>query len=364
VQHFVAYYLPVVLYCAASAIANVHRARVRSCLLGAAAGILYGLCFSTGYYISWFCGIALFVFAPIFIWQGWPVVRGWWQVDPRSVMVLAAVFASSFIVALIPFVLIYLPVTRVIGPRSFAEYLFYAPQFIDVINVGPSNIFWGRVVHHLVPDNPAAGGELCIAITPLVWALVGAATRIAAAHRPLPTDSSAIIRRAAVLGCAAVCAGLFLVTIKVGSLSLFRIFYAVMPGAAAIRAGYRAMIVANLFAVIAIALGCAGARPSLRRHRFGVPGVLGLGLLALAVVEQINFAPVAQLSRSPTSSTGCRPRPTGSVRKPGRASSPSPPRQASLRSGSFRGCAASPLCIPTSTCGSRRPPTRSISSAA
>ena len=297
-QHFVAYYLPVVLYCAVSAIANLHRARVRSCLLGAAAGILYGLVFSTGYYISWFFGIALLVFAPVFIWQGWPAVRSWWQVNPRSVLVLAAIFAASFIVALIPFVLIYLPVMRNIGTRSFAEYLFYAPQFIDVINVGPSNIFWGRLVHHLVPDRPAAGGELWIAITPLVWVLVGAVTLIAAAQRPLPTDSSAIMRRAALFGCAAVCASLFLVTIKVGSLSLFQIFYAFVPGAAAIRAGYRAMIVANLFAVAAIALGSAGARPSLRCHRFGFPAGLGLGLLALAVVEQINFAPTAQLSRS------------------------------------------------------------------
>jgi hypothetical protein len=298
VQHFVAYYLPIVLYCATSAIANVHRASVRSCFLGAAAGSLYGLCFSTGYYISWFFGIALMVFAPIFIWQGWPAVRNWWQVNPRSVLVLASTFAASFIVALIPFVLIYLPAMRNIGPRSFAEYLFYAPQFIDAINVGPSNIFWGRLVRHLVPDRPAASGELSIAITPLVWVLVGAATLIAAAQRPLPTDSSAVMRRAAVLGCAAVCAGLFLVTIKVGSLSLFRIFYALVPGAAAIRAGCRAMIVANLFAVIAIALGCAGARPLLSRRRFGFPASLGLALLVLAVVEQINFAPTAQLSRA------------------------------------------------------------------
>ena len=298
VQHFVAYYLPIVLYCATSAIANVHRARVRSCFLGAAAGSLYGLCFSTGYYISWFFGIALMVFAPIFIWQGWPAVRNWWQVNPRSVLVLASTFAASFIVALIPFVLIYLPAMRNIGPRSFAEYLFYAPQFVDAINVGPSNIFWGRLVRHLVPDRPEASGELSIAITPLVWVLVGAAALIAAAQRPLPTDSSAVMRRAAVLGCAAVCVGLFLVTIKVGSLSLFRIFYALVPGAAAIRAGCRAMIVANLFAVIAFALGCAGARPLLSRRRFGFPASLGLALLALAVVEQINFAPTAHLSRA------------------------------------------------------------------
>ena len=156
----------------------------------------------------------------------------------------------------------------------------------------------GQVGSSFVPDRPATGGELWIAITPLVSVLVGAAALVAAAQRPLPTDSSTIMRRAAVLGCAAVCAGLFLVTIRVGSLSLFRIFYAFVPGAAAIRAGCRAMIVANLFAVVAIALGCADARPPLPRHRFGFPASLGLALLALAVVEQINFAPTAKLSRS------------------------------------------------------------------
>src|SRR5262245_48113439 len=122
VQHFAAYYLPVVLYCAASAVADVHRARVRACLLSATAGILYGLCFSTGYYISWFFGIALLIFAPVFIWQGWPAVSSWWQVNPRSVSAIALIFAASFVVALIPFVLIYFPVMRIIGPRSFAEY--------------------------------------------------------------------------------------------------------------------------------------------------------------------------------------------------------------------------------------------------
>jgi hypothetical protein len=208
------------------------------------------------------------------------------------------IFAASFVVALISFVLIYLPVMRTIGPRSFAEYLFYAPQFADLINVGPANIFWGRAVHRLASDNPAAAGELWIAITPLVWILVAAATVTAAAQRPPPTDNSAIIRRAAVLGYAAVCVGLFLVTIKIGSLSLFQIFYAIVPGASAIRAGHRAMIVADLFALTAIALGCADARPSPRRDRFALPAPFGLALLALAAVEQINFAATARLSRS------------------------------------------------------------------
>jgi hypothetical protein len=102
-------------------------------------------------------------------------VKSWWQANPRSVLTLGAVFAASFILALIPFALICLPVVRGIGSRSFTEYLFYAPQFIDIINVGPSNIFWGWLVRHIVPDRPETTGELWIAITPLVWMLVAAA---------------------------------------------------------------------------------------------------------------------------------------------------------------------------------------------
>jgi hypothetical protein len=71
-QHFVVYYLPIVLYCAAFAITAVHRARLRSCLLGAVAGLIYGLCFSTGYYISWFFGVAMLFFAPIFFGRHGP----------------------------------------------------------------------------------------------------------------------------------------------------------------------------------------------------------------------------------------------------------------------------------------------------
>ena len=155
-------------------------------------------------------------------------MRNWWQVNPRAVLVLASTFAASFIVALIPFVLIYLPVMRNIGPRSFAEYLLYAPQFIDAINVGPSNIFWGREHRHLVPDRPAAGSELLIAITPLVWVLVGAATLIAAAQRPLPTDSSAIVRRAAGLAVRPLCRPV--PRDDQGRLAVaFRIFYGLCP---------------------------------------------------------------------------------------------------------------------------------------
>jgi hypothetical protein len=58
------------------------------------------------------------------------------------------------------------------------------------------------------------------------------------------------------------------------------------------------MIVVNLFAVTAVTLGCAGAWQRVPRRRLGLPAGLGLALLALAVVEQINFSPTAQLSRS------------------------------------------------------------------
>ena len=62
------------------------------------------------------------------------------------------------------------------------------------------------------------------------------------------------ISRAFVIAGVSVCVLFFLLTIKVHNFSLFHLLYAIVPGASAIRVGYRGMVVANLFAVTAIGL--------------------------------------------------------------------------------------------------------------
>ena len=94
----------------------------------------------------------------------------------------------------------------------------------------------------------------------------------------------------------------YLLTVKTHNHSLFRVLYDVVPGAKAIRVGYRGMVVANLFAVTAIGLtfdrvirlSLQEPRMSLRLGRLGAV----TAVLALAAIEQVNLSQRAILSRN------------------------------------------------------------------
>ena len=74
-QHFAVYYIPVIVYCGLLAVTDMHRRPLRAYLLAAFAAGLYGLLFSTGYYMAWFFGLGLLIFTPIAVSIAWPRSR-------------------------------------------------------------------------------------------------------------------------------------------------------------------------------------------------------------------------------------------------------------------------------------------------
>jgi hypothetical protein len=167
--------------------------------------------------------------------------------------------------------------------------------------VGKNNLVWSGLIRalHLIPDDQLGFGELSIALTPFVQILLLASAILSYRSGFWPADSGRI-SRAVVIASASVCALFFVVTVQINHHSLFHLLYVVLPGASAIRVGYRGMVVANLFAVTAIALTFHQAFRTLRqtrtmRNRIGL-GVL-MTLLSLTVVEQVNLAQPARLSR-------------------------------------------------------------------
>ena len=302
-QHFAVYYTPVIAYCVLVAVSEVHRRPWRAYLFGASAAGLNGLLFSTGYYMAWFFGLALLIFTPIAGYIAWPQVRAWWRKGPTRVLGLGLVTTLGLVAALSIFAAIYAPVLALGFARSFGEYLNYAPRPIDIVNVGTDNLVWSGLIRslHLIRDDRLDFNEVSIALTPLVQVLLLASAILASRPRFWPAGDIGRISRAVVIASATVCALFYLVTIKTHNFSLFYFLYAIVPGANAIRAGYRCMLVADLFAVTAIGLtfdrlvrlSLAEPRPLIRLGRFAALTVL----LALAAIEQVNFAQLSRLSR-------------------------------------------------------------------
>ncbi len=264
--------------------------------------MLLGL--ATGYYMAWFFGLGLPIFTPIAAYIAWPQVQGWWSTLPTRVLRLGLVASVSFVAALSIFAAIYGPVLATGATRGFGEYLIFAPTPVDLVNVGSQNLVWSGLVRslHLIRDNRLDDGEVSVALTPVVQILL--ASSAALAFRPgfWPAGDVGRISRAFVIAGASVCALFFLLTIKVHNNSLFHILHAMVPGAKAIRVGYRGMVVANLFAVTAIGLtfdqvvrlSSREPRTSLRLGRLGVL----TALLSLAAIQQVNLAQPAILSRN------------------------------------------------------------------
>jgi hypothetical protein len=303
-QHFAIYYAPIVAYSGLLAVSYLHRRPFRSYLLAVFAAGLYGLLFSTGYYMAWFFGLALLIFAPIAGYVAWPDVLAWWRERPMRVLGLAFLASLSFLAALSIFAMIYRPVLAAGGTRNFNEYLGFAPTPIDIVNVGNENLVWSGLIHwlHLIRDNRLVFNEVSVALTPTVQLLLLVSAILAIRSGFWPNDNKGRISRAFVAGGVSVCAIFYLVTIKTHNVSLFHLLYAIIPGANAIRVGFRGMIAANLFAVTAIGLTFDRIiRLSISEPRsFRRLGTLAavMALLSLAAIEQVNLARCSYLSRA------------------------------------------------------------------
>jgi hypothetical protein len=302
-QCFAVYYIPIIAYCGLLAVSELHERPIRAYVLAAFTAGLYGLLFSTAYYIAWFFGLGLLICAPIAGYMTWPQLRTWWRIHPPRVFGLMLVAAIGFIAALSVFVIIYAPVLAIGAKRDFAEYLNDAPQLIDIVNVGTNNIIWSGLIRalRLINDDRLADPELSIALTPVVQVLLLASAILAIRPRFWPASDLGRISRAFVIAGVGVWALLYLLTIKTNDVSLFQLLYAIVPGANAIRAGYRGMVVANLFAAIAIGLtldrliqlSLSKPRTLMRSRRLCAL----TALVSLAAIEQVNLKQASEISR-------------------------------------------------------------------
>jgi hypothetical protein len=304
-QLFAIYYVPLVAYLAVYAITNVHKNKNRSLVAGGFAGFLYGLLFSTAFYMAWFFGLALLIFTPIFVFQAWHTVRTWFLTDPIRIGAIAIVFLDGFVIGIIPFGLIYGPLLKSASARDFGEYLFFAPAFSDIANLG-ANFVWADLLNKIglvFNDWSIAGGEKSFALTPILQIFTISSLLIGLRKRYWGAGNHSELMRAIVIVAAIVPIALFFVTIKIHNYSAFLILTKIVPGAVGIRSGYRAMIVANFFAVISVAFAIDRVLPMLSQYSAaGLAVKLARGsivaLMIISLVEQVNLRHGSLVSRA------------------------------------------------------------------
>ena len=304
VQHFAVYYLPVVAWGVALAVMEIHTRPRRAYVAGGAAGVVLGMVFSTGFYMAWFVGLGLVVLTVIGAGPVWPAFRDWWRQGRWPVMRLLLVTLSGFAAAIAIFLAVYAPALAGGATRTVDDYLMHAPQPEDLFNVGTSNVIWSRPIAAigLVSAERRAFGEAALAITPILQLLLLMSGVVALRRRFWPLTAQGRVARALAIGGLAVCVLFYVFTIKVNERTLFTWLQAYVPGAMAIRVGYRAMVVGNVFAMTGVAVvfdrlvrwALANPRASRRVVQVGVISIL----LATVAIEQINAGRSTFVSRA------------------------------------------------------------------
>src|SRR5262249_25375038 len=81
--------------------------------------------------------------------------------------------ASTFLIGIVPFLLLYVPVFMAGHSPGFAEVVSNMPEWRDLANITPENAVWGDIFRWLGivgrPDRPA--WEVELAFTPMVLAV-------------------------------------------------------------------------------------------------------------------------------------------------------------------------------------------------
>ena len=117
--------------------------------------IFFVLLMYTSWYVAFFTALFLLVMLVTWLVTAEPGPKAALQ-DLRSVVITLGLDIVKFlilgIVLLVPFILIYLPVMRGSGGYDWGEAFSLSPEFADILNVGDSNLFLGRLIRRLHMD--------------------------------------------------------------------------------------------------------------------------------------------------------------------------------------------------------------------
>ena len=205
--------------------------------------LLFHLQLLTAFYTAWFFGVFLFLCCCVII--GHPILRRefvFFVSKFRKPLVFAALI---FLVCALPFLYIYMPVADEFGLRSYRNVKEMLPYFRSYFWMGRENFAWSWLKDYLRIENKPLHWEHRIGLG-IIWT-VGFVMISAWAIRVLKNVNLENSQRKEVIFsiCAVSCFIFWLLTLQVNGYSLWIVPYEVIPGAGAVRAVSRYILVVS-----------------------------------------------------------------------------------------------------------------------
>ena len=254
----------------------------RFVLWGGAAGLLWGAWLLTAYYMAWFTTIFACVLAVVAAAMGGPAglaaasSLAWRWRWP------CAFVAAVTVLAMIPFLIVYLPKLSETGGQRWSQTLAYIPKPNDIVNLGPNSLLWGRFYRELCPFCLRNWFELETGITPILLLLFisGTVLEWMSARRPGFVGTG----RPLILATAAAVVVLCLAMFRWGHVTPWWLVWKLVPGAGGVRVVSRLEIFL-VAPIIVVAVSC------LQRLYARMPRYIVVLLGGLILLEQGEPAP-------------------------------------------------------------------------
>ena len=270
-------------------------------------GVLLALVLFTSFYIGWFtvllCGTGLvFLMVSAFIADSglWPLSQIVRDLGAQRLSVFLGI--SAFLVALVPFLVVYWPAFRRTGTRDLAGTLFYMPSALGVFDVGRDNFVWGRVSETLEQVISPGGLHEHPSGWPFAMVCLFLATAVYCSIRLFrPGIGRGYPEKrylCLIFSLSLSCIILWLAGVRFGQHApVWAVLWRWVPGAAAIRVPQRINLVLNVAVVVVCMFGFERLLQYSARYRF--LGYLACVMFAFALlVEQLNFMPTHLISRA------------------------------------------------------------------
>ncbi|UEM22821.1 hypothetical protein JL100_008770 [Skermanella mucosa] len=311
-QLYAIYFVPVLIMALLSALDTKQRSMPMACAYAAFSGCLWASLLFTSFYVGWFFIVVVFFFLALS-----PLVD-------REVVILLlraraqiASFVVAFLLAMVPFVVTYLPALSAGRKRSYTENLNFTGELSDLINVGEGNLVWGNILKNLpgYPVERLVNSEAALGVAPFLAATL--VVGVFLVWRNLPVGQSRHAGRSRlIIMMALTFAVLTVISVQVDGYSLWWLVWKFLPGGSAIRVPFRLQILSNMIAMITVALILQNWYERFRAAGSWHGGPLLLGvMMPVFLAEQVNLTlnsgvqrrdELAELAAVPQPLSDCR----------------------------------------------------------